>query len=398
MAKRLLIQGTTWWLLLCLLAAGWLLPGCRQEENNGATAATAAIRIGLMAPLTGLAEEQLGQQMVNSARQAVQAINDAGGLLVDDQRFFVILIVANDANNPETAVSAAQRLINQEQVVAIVGPPFDNTAVPVATVAERAGIPMISPTSTHPDTTAQKEFVFRATFTDAVQGAALARFALEEQELQQAAALFNAAPAENEVLAEAFGLTFKRGGGSVVALESYDEENGQPLNLLLGQVRDTGADVLFLPGAAEDVLLSGRRARELGLNATLLGSSSWESKRLYAEPAFEGSFFSSHFCPERAPESFAAFAEQYAAAYGQEPGSLAALTFDTLGLIYEAIQSETKFDPDSIRQGLYNSRYVGVTGSIFFNNNGNPERDVAIWHVTQGTAVCVQMVAAGERP
>jgi branched-chain amino acid transport system substrate-binding protein len=396
MAKRLLIQSVSRYLLCSLLAAGLLLSGCRNKGNEDVLTGE-SIHIGLMAPMTGHHEEWVGRQMVNSARMAVQAINDAGGLLVGDRRHFIILVVANDTNNPETAVSAAQRLINQAQVVAIVGPPFDNTAVPVATVAERAGIPMISPTSVHPGTTAHKQYVFRATFTEAVEAAAVARFVAEESDFARAAVLYDAGVAENQRMAELFTTSFARAGGHVTASEGYTRENGQTINLALTRIGESGAEFLFLPGAGQNLLWQAQQVRETALNISLLGSNLWESEHLYAEPAFEGAYFSNHFCPKQMPESYAAFSQQYAATYGQEPGSLAALTYDALGLLFYAIQSKSEIDPDSIRQALYNSRYIGVTGPFFFDDNGNPKRDVAIWRIAQGTAACV-LVVNGDDP
>jgi branched-chain amino acid transport system substrate-binding protein len=393
MAKPLPTQSTSWWLLLFLLATALLLPGCLEQPADP-TIATATIRIGLLAPLTLPDAEETAQQMVNSARLAVQMINEAGGLLVGDRRYLVVLVVADDDNNPETAVSVAQRLINQAQVVAIIGPPFDNTAIPVAIVAERAGIPMLSPISTHPDITEHKDFVFRVTFADIIQGDALARFAREELRAQRAAVLYPAAPAVKESLAEVFAAVFEGAGGSVVAIERYTEEDEEPLSHILGRISNSRPDLLFLPGAGEALLSLAQAVRAQGLNVTLLGSSNWESQRLYAEPALEGAFFSAHFCPAEAPAAFTPFAEQYRAAYGQAPGSAAALTFDALGLIHDAIQSQSKIDPDSIRQGLYNSRYVGVTGPFFYGETGNPDRAVAIWRIAQGNAGCVQVISS----
>jgi branched-chain amino acid transport system substrate-binding protein len=390
MARHLITQCVRRYLLFSFLVP--LLLGSCGHDNNVATRTPGNIPIGLLAPLTGHDDDWLGRQMVNSARMAVHAVNDAGGLVVGNRRFLIVLVVADDANNPEAAVSAAQRLINQAQVVAIIGPAFDNTAVPVATVAERAGIPMISPTSTHLQVTAGKRYVFRGTFNDIDQADALARFAAEELQLARTAILYDVATAENQSMAELFQLAYARRGGAIVAVEGYTEQTDDSLRYALTRVEAAGAELLFLPGTAAELLLEARQVRELALNVTLLGSSRWETGSVYAEDAFQGAYFSNHFCPGQTAASLTAFSEQYRAFYGQEPGSLASLTFDALGLILYAIQSETEIEPDSIRQGLYNSRYMGVTGPFFYDDDGDPMRDVAVWQIAQGTAACVQLL------
>ena len=75
-----------------------------------------------------------------------------------------------EEGHPEKVVLAARKLINQENVVAIVGPQFSRDAIPVAEVAEATEIPMISPMSTNPDTTANKKYAFRVGFLDPFQG------------------------------------------------------------------------------------------------------------------------------------------------------------------------------------------------------------------------------------
>jgi branched-chain amino acid transport system substrate-binding protein len=392
MARHLLNRCVHPCLLLSFLVPGLLLAGCRHE-NGVATHTPGNIQIGLLAPLTGHDNEWLGRQMVYGATMAVHGVNEAGGLLVGDRRFLVVLVVADDANSPEVAVSAAQRLINQAQVVAIVGPAFDNTAVPVATVAERAGIPMISPAATDTRLTAYKPYVFRGTFNDTVQADALARFAAQELRLEKAAIVYDAATVENQSLAELFQRAFEERGGSIVALEAYSTQIDQSLEQSLARVESAGAELLFLPGIPPDLLLEELQVREPALNVTLLGSSRWERDSLYAEAVFEGAYFSNHFCPEPTAEPLAAFSEQYTALYGQEPGSLASLTFDSLGLIFHAVQRETEIDPASIRQGLYNSRHIGVTGPYIYDDGGNPNRDVAIWRIAGSTAACIQLLA-----
>ncbi len=362
-----------------------LLSACSMDDRP-------EIRIGIIAPLSGEYAETTGQPAVDAAQMAVDEVNEAGGLEVAGERYTITLVVEDNAGNPETAVSAAQKLINQEGVAAIVGPMFSSNAIPVADAAEKAGIPMISPTSTNLQTTADKRYVFRATFVDDFQGLAMARFALDELGIREAAVLYDVANAYNQGLAQAFQQAYEASGGKIIAFESYTTDQNQDFAAQLANIQASSAAALFLPNYTDDVLLQGQQARDMGIEAIILGSDSWEGERLSGSEAFENAFFSGHFCRDLSVADVRDFSEKYEAAYNREPNGLIALTYDSVGLLFAAMQNQGQVNPEAIRDGLYAVDYEGLTGVIGYENNGDPIKSVAIWHIEAGDRECYQMV------
>lgn len=352
-------------------------------------APTETIRIGLIAPATGNASAT-GQGMLNSAEMAVRNINSEGGLLIGRKRYTVELIVADDANNPEQATAAAQRLISQENVVAIVGPPFSRPAIAAARVAEAARVPLISPTATNPEVTLGREYVFRATFLDDLQGYAMARFAWTELGRQRVAVLYDISNSYNRGLAEAFRDAFTDLGGEVVAFEGYTADESDYAPFLLA-IRDSGAEALFLPNYTSVVIAQGQMAREMGLEMVFLGSDSWDASLIAPYAEFDGSYYSGYFCRDMTNPRIAAFAAQYQAEYGHDINGLIALTYDTMQMVFAAIQDQAEIDPQAIQKGLYNITYDGLAGSIQFNDSGDPEKAVAIWILKDGDRVCHEL-------
>ena len=141
-----------------------LLVGCGPKEET-----VTQIKVGVIAPLTG-SIPVVGQSTKNAAELTVKEVNEAGGLDVGGQKMEMVLFIEDDEDKEESAVSAAQKLINQSNVVAIIGPQASRNAIPASTIAENARIPMISPWSTNPETTAGKKYVFRVAFIDPFQG------------------------------------------------------------------------------------------------------------------------------------------------------------------------------------------------------------------------------------
>ena len=152
--------------LTALCVGAGLLAGC-----PGGTQAETPVVLGLIAYQPEPVGADFGIQMVQAAKLAADQINLSGGLVVRGGRRHVKLAIEVGPATPEAAVAAAQRLINQENVAAIVGPHWSREALPVSDLAEQSRVPLISTGSTHPQTTNGKRYVFRIPFTDALRAA-----------------------------------------------------------------------------------------------------------------------------------------------------------------------------------------------------------------------------------
>ncbi|MGK7925863.1 MAG: ABC transporter substrate-binding protein, partial [Spirulina sp.] len=304
-----------------------------------------------------------------------------GGLEIAGQKHLVSLIIKDDRDNPDEAVAVANELINQEKVIAIIGPPRSRSAIPAAEVAENAKIPMISTKSTNPQTTANKKYVFRATYTDELQGQAIARFSAQELGMKKAAVLYDIANDYSRYLAEIFKQEFERSGAEVVAFEAYTTEVKE-FQSYLEKIRDSRAELIFLPNYAEEVTQQAKQIHDLGLDIALIGGDSWGSLLEESYSDLEGAFFAEVWTADFPNPESQQFLEQYNRAYQEPVNSHAALTYDAVNLILNIVQTQGKADPESIREGLANFQdYRGVTGSISYKGSGDPVKSLAILQI-----------------
>lgn len=346
----------------------------------------AAIHIGVLTSLSG-DDSAIGKVTVDAAQMAVDEINASGGLQLQDQTYPVELISGDTGSTPEGAISSAQVLINQEDIVALIGPQYSRYAIPVARLAEQAQIPMISPRSTNPETTAGKQYVFRAIFTDTFQGEAIARFAKEELQAESAAILYDIASPYNRGIAVVFEQIFTELGGNVVASESYttgDMEFSEQLQ----RIRDRNPDVLFLPNYENEIPLQARQARQLGIQATLLGSDAWGSMQDQDWETLEGSYYSDHYTLDSQNPQTQAFVNKFVDRFGYTPPAGAAATYDSFGILFAAMKNQQTYEPQKVRNGIANlGIYRGVTGQIEYRNSGDPIVSIAIQKVEQGQTI-----------
>ncbi|MEJ2747506.1 MAG: ABC transporter substrate-binding protein [Anaerolineae bacterium] len=360
-------------LLLSLLACG------QQGEMAG------ELRIGVIAPVTGNVSG-VGDSTVKAAELAVMEVNEAGGLDVAGQKYQLVLFVEDSANVPDTAVAAARKLINQDQVAVIIGPQISRNAIPVAAIAENSQIPLISPSSTNPATTAGKNFVFRVAYIDSFQGEAMARFALDELNAQRAAVLFDVANDYNRDLAEFFSQAFNAGGGQIVAYEPYTtgetDFSQQMASILAGKPQ-----VLYLPNYVNEVALQAQQARAAGIEAVLLGSDSWELKQLIDLPELDGAFVTTHYAADAADPAVQEFVDAFVQQYNHLPNNAAALTYDAFQLLFQVVQNQGQVDPESIQTGLSEiQEFRGVTGLMLYRGTGDPEKSAVILQIKDGAA------------
>jgi len=346
------------------------------------------VKIGVSAPLSGDIAA-LGQSTRNAVLLAQEEINAKGGIKVGGTMQKVTFIVEDDENKPEAAATVFQKLISQDKVSAIIGSQSSKCSNAGAPIAEAAGIPQISPWSTNPNVTAGKHFVFRACFIDPFQGKAVAGFARGKMKAATAAVLYDVASDYNKGIAEVFRDEFTKAGGKVVNFETYNT-NDKDFSAQLSKIKGSNPDVLFLPNYFNDVPLQIQQARKLGMTCKVIGSDGWDNQELIKMGGkdMEGTYFTNHYSPDVDRPASKAFIAKYTKKYNTQVDAAAALTYDSVYLLVQAMEKAGKTDPKSIRDAIASTKnFDGVTGAITFNGSGDPVKGAVIIRIENGKFV-----------
>ena len=351
-----------------------------------------SLKLGVIAELTG-DMPAVGASCRNAAQMAVAEVNAAGGLEIGAERVKLKLVVEDNAGKADQSAVAAQKLITQDEVLAIVGPNASRYAIPAAEVAESAGTVLVTPWSTNPKTTVDgvtgqpKKYVFRACFVDPFQGGVLARFAHENLKAARAAVLYDVASDYNKGIAEVFRESFERLGGKVVAFETYTTGD-KDFSAQLTKIKDAKPQVVFLPNYYSEVPLQVQQAKRLGIDVPFIGSDSWGSDELLklGGADMNGYFFSTHYSADNAAPAAKKFLQDYEATYGAKPDDVAALTYDAFGLLFGAIRTAGKADREAVRAALSTlAEYRGVTGDLQFRaDSRDPVKSAVILQIREG--------------
>ena len=369
-----------------LVIAALAASGCGAPAGNDGT-----LKVGLIVELTG-DMPAVGTSSRNAARLAVDELNSAGGLEVDGRPYRIELVIEDNSAKADQSAAVTNKLINQDQVLAIVGPNASLGAIPAAEIAESSRTLLITPWSTNPKTTLDtrsgkpKNYVFRACFTDPFEGQVLARFVSESLDAKSAAVLYDVASEAPKSQAELFRQTFEQLGGKILAFETYTTGD-RDFSAQLTKIKSVNPDVVFLPAYYNDVGLIAQQARRHGIHQPLIGSDAWSSPELIrlAEGAVEGAYFANHYATDIATPVAQRFIAAYEQRYGTVPDDVAALTYDAMGLLFEALRGAATPERQAVRDAMAAiAGYDGVTGDIRFDEAHNVQKGIIIVQLKDG--------------
>jgi len=375
-------KGALIFLLCLLISAGF---GCQKTSDS-------TVKVGLIAELTGDIPA-VGASCKNSAELAAKEINDSGGITIAGKNYTVELFIQDSAAKPDQSAAAAQKLITQNNVIAIIGPNASSNAIPASEIAETSKTVLITPWSTNPKTTQDsrtgepKNYVFRACFTDVFEGHILGKFAAGNLGVKRAAILFDVASEVLKSQSELFKNSFEKSGGTVAAYETYTTGD-KDFSAQLTKIKNAAPQIVFLPSYYTDVPLQVQQAHRLGINVPFLGSDAWSTEELIkmCGSDCEGFYFCNHYSPDTKNPATRRFIETYTAKYGKTPDDVAALTYDAFGLLRQAIVNSGTLDRQAVRDSLAKIKeYKGVTGEMrFLPGSRDPIKGGVIMQIKNG--------------
>jgi branched-chain amino acid transport system substrate-binding protein len=362
---------------LCVAAvAAILAPACERVPDGGSST-TGDIVIGMYGSLSGDGAS-FGQSSREGTELAVEEINNAGGLL-DGRKFR--LLVEDDQSRPDEASNAVTKLITQDRVVAVLGEVASRRSLAAAPVAQRYQVPMITPSSTNERVTEVGDYIFRVCFIDPFQGEVLAKFAYNDLKARKVAILKDIQQDYSVGLTESIQKQFTELGGQVLEPVSYSSGDAD-FRAILTQVRGQQPDAIFATGYYPEAAIIVRQARELGLNMPILGGDGWVGDALQnGREALNNSFISNHYSGDNPDPIVQNFVKSYREKFGRDPDSIAALAYDAVKVLADAMTRAKSTDGPAVRDALATTDMTGVTGRLKMNEQRNVDKPAVIQEV-----------------
>jgi branched-chain amino acid transport system substrate-binding protein len=310
------------------------------------------IKFGEIATVTG-DFAAYGVAEVESVKIAVDEINAAGGVLGKPLE----AIMYDCRTRQEDMVNAARRLVDQDKVIAVIGPSGSGLCISAAPIFDRGRVSHIGTLPTNPLVTVDEQgkvrpWNFRICFLDPYQGRMMAYFAAKDMKFGKAAILHDVSSDYSQGQREFFVAAFKEYGGEIVAEEGFRGEDVD-FRSQLTNIKDSGANVLIFPFMGKSLPLAVKQARELGVNQVIIGGDGygdfmWE----VAGEALGDTYWVSHV--DRYDPTLASFFDKYKEKTGTECQEFmnAVMAYDCVYWLKDAIERAGSDDPEKIRDAL----------------------------------------------
>jgi branched-chain amino acid transport system substrate-binding protein len=362
-------------LALLLITALFATMACERRGGTVSGDGTGPILVGYYGDLSGRTSS-FGQSTKNGVEMAADEINKAGGLNGRQ----IQIITEDDQGEPNKAATVVTKLINQDKVVAILGEVASSNSLAAAPKAQEANIPMISPSSTNPAVTQVGDYIFRVCFIDPFQGEVMAKFAATNLKAKRAAILYDFNSDYSRGLYEFFKRSFTKLGGEVVTERSYTQGD-RDFSGQLTAIRAANVDVIYVPGYYGEVGVIANQTKQLGIKAPLLGGDGWDAPQLWqlGGASLNGDYISNHYSVDDPSPAIRKFVSDYQARYKVQPDALAALGYDSMKVLADAITRASGTDSAKLRDAIAATKnFAGVTGLITIDADRNAVKPAVV--------------------
>jgi branched-chain amino acid transport system substrate-binding protein len=333
-------------------------------------AAADAVKIGMIAPLTGSWASE-GQEMKRNGELLAAELNAKGGLLGKQ----VELVVEDDGGDPRTASLAAQRLTTRG-VVAVIGTYGSAVTEATQSIFDEAGIIQIANGSTAVRLTEKGlKYFFRTCPRDDEQGRVGA--AVIRKSGARKVALLHDSSAYAKGLADEINALLKANKVEVVFFDALTPKE-QDYSAILTKLKAAGPDIVFFTGYYPEAGLLLKQKKQMGWNVPFVGGDAINNPdlvKIAGPAAAQGFQFLSPPVPNDldTPEA-KAYVAAYQKRYGGAPSSIyGVLAGDGFRVIARAIEATRSTDKDKLRDYLVSGLkdFPGYTGKIAFNTKGD---------------------------
>ncbi len=356
--------------------------------------ATAAdpIRIGLTAPITGGAASFADPER-RGVEMAVEEINAAGGVLGRPLQ----LSIADNRCNPTEGVQSANKLINEDDVVAMIGAFCSSVTLAIMPVVQRAEIPLVIDVSTAPVITehmgpGKNEWAFRTSVTDAGMARALIEYLADEGEWQTIALVGEDTDYGRGGMA-AFTELAEAKGIEVTRSETFTQ-NTPDFTAIINKIVASRPDAIGMYMLGADMANFLKQYEAWGGQIPITGrfDPGLLSKAQRDRGFLDGSIGVLPYAPEVDTTANREFVKAYEARNDEPPQFQSAYGYEAVYLLADAIERAGQAEPAAIRQALVDTAYPSMLGvDITFDDDHQAHNNAVILQLNDGEIEIVSL-------
>lgn len=366
------------------------LAGCSggsmdDSSSSSAKASGDSITIGTVTTNSGTAAAY-GEAEVKGFELAVSEINAKGG--INGKK--VKLESMDDKGDATEASNAYNKLAGDNNVLAVAGPTISATTAAVAPLADQSKLVTIAPAATS-DSIETGNYLFRTCFKDSYQGEVAARFAAENLKVKKVAVLYGTGDPYSSGVGEAFAKAAEKLGLEVVDKESSSSVDDTEYSAQLQKIQASGAELLYAPyyySVAGPYIIP--QARSVGFEGYVMGPDGYDGLKLTGDKSqYNKTYYTTHYsADDNTNTKVQDFIKSYKSKNNAEPNTFAALGYDTIYMIKQAIEKAGEnATREDVRNAVAGMTFDGVTGKFTMDKSGSPTKSVTVLEMKDGKPV-----------
>ncbi len=346
------------------------LAGCGGGTSSGGSKAGGAVKIGAIGPITGAAAIY-GQAVKHGAEIAVEEVNAKGGLQVE-------LKFEDDENDAEKSVNAYNNLKDWGMQVSL-GTTTTQPCIAVSTELNDDHIFALTPSASSTDvlggqpdksgnvTIQRKDSMFQMCFTDPNQGVASAEYIKEQNLGDKIAIIYNNSDAYSTGISQKFQSKAEELGLNIVCVKSFTDDSANDFNSQLTDIKNSDADLLFLPIYYTPAALILKQAKNMQYAPKFFGVDGLDgilTLENFDTSLAEGVMLLTPFTADAQDELTKNFVTKYKEKYNETPNQFAADAYDCIYAIYNACTAQN-ITADMSASDICDKLISGFTASDF---------------------------------
>ena len=353
-------------------------------------------KIGVIGPMTG-DYAQYGTNVYNATKIAADEINANGGF---NGYNVEVLDAGDDQGDPEKGVNAYNDLLDKGMQM-LVGSVTSASCIAVGAEAADSTF-LFTPSGTAVDCITAGSNEFRMCFTDPAQGTKSAQFIGDHKLATKVAVLYDSMADYNSGIHDAFVEAAPDNGLEVVADEAYTTDSNTDYSVQLKKIKDSGAELLFLPNYYSDNALILQQAHEAGMDDIKIfgvdGMDGILGVENFDTSLAEGVMLLTPFSATAEDEATQKFVKAYNDAHdGETPNQFAADAYDVMYAMQLAA-NDAKVTPDmsnedisaAMSASMLNIELKGLTGDSKWTEDGECDKEPKAFEIKDGVYVEVK--------
>jgi branched-chain amino acid transport system substrate-binding protein len=350
-----------------------------EKSSSGGDGSAVSVKVGVISWITG-AGAGYGEAITNGFKLANKEIKAEG-------KVDIKLIIEDSAGDQEQALSAAQKLMNSENVSAILGPTLSTEMNVVGPQADLNGVPIMGTSTTATGIPQIGDYVFRNSIPESLAIPAAISKAVDKYGAKKVAILYG-----NDDVFTKSGFDVMKQVAEEMGLEITTTETFQKgqadYNAQLTKIKGTNPDLILCSALYNEGAVIMSQARKMGVDVPFVGGNGFNSPEVIkiAGDASEGLLVATPWFGGNQDEKVQGFVEKYKAEYGKDPDQFAAQAYDALYILADAIERAGSDDRDEIRDALAETKgFEGILGEMSFDKDGDIVMDPIVLTIKDGT-------------